>query len=134
MPRLDDLYENYSMGFEVDGVPIPNPSAHGGSINELDSGAANVGRDLTGTMHRAYIATKTPFWLEYSYILFPKAHEIIALCSKPSFTVRYKSLLTGKFDEIVAYKGANLTYTVPDCLGGDWDSAKVSFKIEFIEY
>ena len=48
---------NYNLGFEIDGVPIPNPSSHGGTISALDLQAE---RDATGLLHRDYVATKQP--------------------------------------------------------------------------
>jgi DNA helicase-2/ATP-dependent DNA helicase PcrA len=67
---------NYSMGFMVNGVAIPDPATFTGAISDLDSSAE---RDATGTLHRCKVATKTPLKLGYKAIEWDMFKAIAAL-------------------------------------------------------
>lgn len=123
---------NYNLGFEIDGVPIPNPSSHGGTISALDLQAE---RDATGLLHRDYVATKQPFWLQYNCLPWSAAHNIIRLVAdKEEFNVRFRSLKTNSYVTLRAYAGANIEYTVLQAFDGAWPEALVSFKLSIIEF
>ena len=92
-------------------------------------------RDATGLLHRDYVATKQPFWLQYNCLPWSAAHNIIRLVAdREEFNVRFRSLKTNSYVTLRAYAGANIEYTVLQAFDGAWSEALVSFKLSIIEF
>lgn len=93
---------NYSMGFMVNGVAIPDPATFTGAISDLDSSAE---RDATGTLHRCKVATKTPLKFGYKTIEWDMFKAIAALIKEESFEFTFFSPQTCDYETITAYVG-----------------------------
>lgn len=91
----------YRMGFQVDGSPIPDPSVFTGAASALD---AKGGRDATGTLHRAMVATKHPLKLEYHSITYSTMESIMGKMRGESFQFTFPDPLDGSIT-ITAYVG-----------------------------
>lgn len=91
----------YSMGFQVNGSRIPDPSVFTGKASALDTAG---GRDATGTLHRAMVATKHPLKLEYHGITFAMMEEIMGKMRGESFQFTFPDPLEGSIT-ITAYVG-----------------------------
>ena len=91
------------MGFLVNGVRIPDPSAFGGRASALDSEA---GRDATGTLHRAMVTKvpKRPVKLEYHSITFAPMRSIMSLMEGEHFQFTFPDPVYGSVT-IKAYVG-----------------------------
>ena len=99
MKFIRDL--KYRMGFKVNGEPTPDPSVYTGKASALD---AEGGRDATGTLHRAMVATKHPIKLEYHGITFATMEEIMGKLRGESFQFTMPDPLEGTIT-IKAYCG-----------------------------
>lgn len=82
----------YKMGFAVNGAAIPDPSVFTGKASALDSSG---GRDATGTLHRAMVATKHPLKLEYNSISFAMMESIMSKMKGESFNFTFPDPLDG---------------------------------------
>ncbi len=92
---------NYRMGFRVNGSAIPDPSAFTGAASALDT---EGGRDATGTLHRAMVATKHPLKLEYHSITFEMMESIMSKMRGESFQFSFPDPKDG-YITIKAYCG-----------------------------
>lgn len=92
---------SYRMGFQIDGSPIPDPSVFTGAASALDTSG---GRDATGTLHRAMVATKHPLKLEYHSITFDVMENIMSKMRGDSFQFTFPDPLEG-YITIKAYVG-----------------------------
>lgn len=94
---------NYSMGFAVDGTPIPDPSAFSGKDSALD---ASGERDASGYLHRDMVATKQPLKLEYSAIDWDMISTILSLTKNESCQFTFPDPNTpGETRTMTAYVG-----------------------------
>lgn len=92
---------SYRMGFQINGSPIPDPSVFTGAASALDTSG---GRDATGTLHRAMVATKHPLKLEYHSITFDAMESIMSKMRGDSFQFTFPDPLEG-YITIKAYVG-----------------------------
>lgn len=92
---------SYRMGFQINGSPIPDPSVFTGAASALDTSG---GRDATGTLHRAMVATKHPLKLEYHSITFDAMENIMSKMRGDSFQFTFPDPLEG-YITIKAYVG-----------------------------
>lgn len=92
---------SYRMGFRVNGSAIPDPSVFTGAASALDTSG---GRDATGTLHRAMVATKHPLKLEYHSITFSTMQSIMSKMRGESFQFTFPDPLDG-YITIKAYCG-----------------------------
>lgn len=92
---------SYRMGFQINGSPIPDPSVFTGAASALDTSG---GRDATGTLHRAMVATKHPLKLEYHSITFDMMENIMSKMRGDSFQFTFPDPLEG-YITIKAYVG-----------------------------
>lgn len=92
---------SYRMGFQINGSPIPDPSVFTGAASALDTSG---GRDATGTLHRAMVATKHPLKLEYHSITFDMMESIMSKMRGDSFQFTFPDPLEG-YITIKAYVG-----------------------------
>lgn len=92
---------NYSMGFKVNGVAIPDPAVFTGKASALDT---KGGRDATGTLHRNMVATKRPLKLEYHGISWKMMETIMNKMTGASFKFTFPDPMSGMIT-IRAYVG-----------------------------
>lgn len=99
----------YTMGFAVDGKPIPDPSGFSGSDSSLDTSAE---RDANGLLHRAMVATKHPLKIEWRNIEWNVITSILQRSLERAFNsliqthlleVRAQELVMLETDRGIAY-------------------------------
>lgn len=105
----------YRMGFAVNGNPIPDPSVFTGKASALDSSG---GRDATGTLHRAMVATKHPIKVEYHSITFEQMEAIMGLMRGDRFQFTFPDPLEGLIT-VTAYVGDR-----------DWETQEARSQVE----
>jgi len=93
---------NYSMGFLIDKMPIPDPSEFSGKESDLDTMGE---RDATGYLHRNKVATKFPLKLAYNNIPLEVAWDICRKLRKDKFKFTWFSPYHADFYEMDAYVG-----------------------------
>ena len=118
----------YTMGFEVNGEPIPDPNVFTGSESDLDTMCE---RDATGYLDRNRVATKHPLKIEYNNISWELIMDISKLLRNDKFTFTFPSPFTGDMQTIDAYVGDRNFETVRSPMGGVWIG---SLKFSIIEY
>ena len=118
----------YSMGFSVDGVPIPDPQSYTGAESDLDTMGK---RDATGYLHRNKVATKHPLKFEYKNIPWETIMDIGRLMKKDKFSFTYPSPFTGEMETMDAYAGDRDFTTVQSISGRVWLG---DLKFSIIEY
>lgn len=91
----------YAMGFKIDGVPIPDPSAFSGADSALDSMGK---RDATGLLHRKMVALKHPTKLEFTNYPKSAVATIMNLVLGESFQFTYPDPRQGLIT-VTAYVG-----------------------------
>ena len=92
----------YGMGFSINGLAIPDPTAFSGAQSDLDTMGE---RDATGYLHRNRVATKHPLKLEYHNIPWDTIMDIGKLLKPCKFTFKYPSPFTGEIESMEAYVG-----------------------------
>lgn len=124
----DYINVSYSMGFCVNGTPIPNPSSYTGKQSDLDTMGE---RDATGYLHRNMVATKYPLKLAYKNIPWEMLMDICKLMQSDKFMFTYPSPYTGDMQTMEAYVGDRDFETVWAPEAGMW-LANLNFSV--IEY
>lgn len=119
---------SYSMGFCVDGVPIPDPSVFTGAESDLDTMGE---RDATGYLHRNRVATKHPIKLEYNNIPWELIMDLGKLLNKAKFSFTFPSPFTGAMYTMDAYVGDRDFETVWAPENAVWVG---NLKFSIIEY
>ena len=122
---------NYALGIIVNGVQIPDPSEWNYQVGDLDT---QGGRDATGKLHRAYVATKINYEFSWNALEWEMLQVIVAAVQKPQFRLeapdprRFGAVYTGQ-------------YYVGDRTGKGWyflaekdEKAMFTLKLKFIEY
>lgn len=92
----------YTMGFAVNGTPIPDPSVFNGKQSDLDTMGK---RDANGYLHRRKVATKYPLKLEYSNIPWDRLMDICKLIASDKFDFTFPSPYHGDVVTVEAYAG-----------------------------
>ena len=92
----------YTMGFAVDGQPIPDPAGFSGSDSALDTSAE---RDANGLLHRAMVATKHPLKIEWRHIEWDMITSILKKVAGESFQFTYPDPSTGSQSTRTCYAG-----------------------------
>lgn len=118
----------YNIGFAVDGTPLPDPSQFSGSSKSLDTSAE---RDLTGMLHRSYVAMKVTTKLEWQNIDWGMIQTILTLVNKPQFQFTFPDPNTGALRTATCYAGDRDWPAVRLPHEGDWIGS-LSFSV--IEY
>lgn len=99
---MDQREYRYSMGFEINGTPIPDPSGFSGAVSDLDTLGE---RDSAGTLRRNKVATKYHSKLEWRNIQWDVLKDIGRLLGQGDrFQFRYIDPIGGQ-QEITAYCG-----------------------------
>lgn len=118
----------YTMGFCINGVPIPDPNVFTGAESDLDTMGE---RDATGYLHRNRVATKHPLKVEYNNITWEMIMDISKLLRNDKFQFTFPSPFTGDLQTIDAYVGDRNFETIRSPLNGVWIG---SLKFSIIEY
>ena len=88
---------NYTMGFTIDGIPIPDPSVH------LRRHRVH---DATGLLHRDLVAEKNPVKIEYNALDWTTMSSILRLLKGKEFiTFTYPDPSTQGLRTMTAYTG-----------------------------
>jgi hypothetical protein len=93
---------SYSMGFAVNGVPIPDPSAFSGAVSDLD---ASGERDASGELHRDRVATKIPIKLKYNNWDWEMIKDLLIRVSADAFEFTFPNPVTGQLATDKRYVG-----------------------------
>ena len=101
-PAFPNYPLNYSMGFSVNGQPLPDCAVFSGKESDLDTMGE---RDATGYLHRNKVATKFPLKLEYHNIPVDVAEDICTLLRHDKFNFTWFSLFHGRLFTMEAYVG-----------------------------
>ena len=115
----------YSMGFSINGEPIPDPMEYSGKESDLDTMGE---RDATGYLHRNMVATKYPVKLAYKNIPWTMLMDICAKVNGPKFRFTYPSPYTGEVETMEAYAGDRDFETVSATESGMW-LCNLSFSV-----
>ena len=107
----------YSMGFSINGEPIPDPSEFSGKESDLDTMGE---RDATGYLHRNMVATKYPVKLSYKNIPWTALMDICAKINGPKFLFTFPSPYTCDMQTVEAYAGDRDFETVSATPSGMW--------------
>ena len=118
----------YGMGFSINGLAIPDPTAFSGSQSDLDTMGE---RDATGYLHRNSVATKFPVKMTYSNIPLERAQEICDAIRHEKFTFTWPSLYHGGLYTMDAYVGDREFEMVQAPTQGLW---LVNLNFSVIEY
>lgn len=120
----------YKMGFMIDDVPVPDPSAFSGKESDLDTMGE---RDATGYLHRNKVATKHPMNIEYKNIPWADIQRICQLMAKAKFKFVFPNpfSMDGGFTTIDAYAGDRDFSAVWSPENGIWIG---DLKVSIIEY
>ena len=127
-PPIDFPEARYDMGFCVNGVPLPDPTAFTGAESDLDTMGK---RDATGYLHRTKVATKHPLKLEYSNIPWERIMDIAALLREDKFNFTFPSPFTGDMQTMEAYVGDRDFESTWNPTNGVWFG---NLKFSVIEY
>ena len=93
---------NYSMGFSVNGIPLPDCSEFSGKESDLDTMGE---RDATGYLHRKKVATKWPLKLSYKAIPVEVANDITRLIRSDKFMFTWYNPYYEELQTMEAYVG-----------------------------
>ena len=90
----------YSMGIKVNGTAIPDPSEWTYQVSDLDT---EGGRDATGLLHRAYVATKVNYDFVWNALDWEMLQHIVAVIQTPQFVLiapdprTFNTMYTGNY-------------------------------------
>lgn len=93
---------SYSMGFAIDGFPMPDPSEFSGKVSALD---ASGDRDATGRLHRDMVATKIPLKIKCKTWDWEMIQRIVNRISGESFNFTFPNPVTMALTTMEAYAG-----------------------------
>lgn len=121
----------YSMGIKVNNVAIPDPSEWTYQVSDLDT---EGGRDATGLLHRAYVATKVNYDFVWNALDWEMLQHICAQIQTPQFVLKapdprtFSTMYTGNY-----YCG-DRTGKCYYYLVENEEKAQFDLKVNFIEY
>lgn len=121
----------YEMGFRVNDTNIPDPSKMTYQVGDLDTSG---GRDATGLLHRAYVATKINYELSWNALDWEMLQIILAAVNTPKFTFTgidprtFNTMYSG--DYYVGDRTGDVHYYLVD----KDEKAQFGLKLKFIEY
>lgn len=137
----------YAMGISVNGphlqsaVALPDPSEWNYQVGDLDT---EGGRDATGLLHRAYVATKINYEFSWNALEWEMLQVILAAVLAPKFSMTapdprtFNTSYTGDYyvgdrtGKCYYFFDSSADSTVPD--GSHEEKAQFNLKLKFIEY
>lgn len=121
----------YSMGIKVNNTPIPDPSEWNYQVSDLDT---EGGRDATGLLHRAYVATKVNYDFSWNALDWEMLQHICEVLHTPQFTllapdpVTFNTMRTGQY--YCGDRSGKCYYYLVE----NEEKAQFDLKVNFIEY
>ena len=122
---------NYTMGFQVNGTNIPDPTEFTYQVGDLDTSGS---RDATGYLHRAYVATKINYEISWNSLDWAMLQQILGLINTPKFTFTAIDPRTFNTTYTGEYYVGDRTGKAHYYLEQKPDIAQFSLKVKFIEY
>ena len=95
-------YYRWDLGFQVDGVLLPDPSEFSGAHSSLDLSGK---RDANGLLHRQMVAIKNPLKIGWENIDKDMICKILALVKEEHFSFTYPDPVTGGMSTRTCYAG-----------------------------
>ena len=123
MQEIPEL--RYTMGFSVDGTPIPDPNSFSVTESDLDTMGE---RDATGYLHRNMVATKINMKIGWTSIPWNTIMDIGKLTRGPKFRFSFPNPFSGQVDTIDAYAGDRATTDKWSPPNGTW-IGDISFSV-----
>ena len=118
---------SYDMGFAINGVPIPDPTAFSGADSALDTLGK---RDANGNLHRKMVAIKHPTKVEYTNYGWDMIKHIMQLMIGEEFQFTYPDPRLG-MRTMKAYAGDREW----ECVRFPSDGQKIgTLKVSLIEF
>ena len=121
----------YSMGITVNGTAIPDPGEWTYQVSDLDT---EGGRDATGLLHRAYVATKVNYDFVWNSLDWEMLQHIVAAIQTPQFTLvapdprTFNTMYTGTY--YCGDRSGKCHYYLIE----NQEKAQFELKVNFIEY
>ena len=121
----------FDMGLRVNNTTIADPSEWSYQVGDLDTSGS---RDATGTLHRAYVATKINYEFSWKGLEWEMLQRILTLVSSPKFTLRapdprnFTGTYTGQY--YVGDRTGKALYFWPE----HDEQSVFDLKLKFIEY
>jgi len=125
---------------EADAIVLPTPSEWNYQVGDLDTSGS---RDATGTLHRAYVATKINYEFQWKALEWEMLQLILDAVNKPAFWMAapdprtYASSYKGKY-YVGDRTGKNYYFLKPPVngvnTGAHSEIAVFDLKLKFIEY
>ena len=116
---------SYSMGFSVNGTPIPNPSEFSCNYSDLDTMGE---RDANGYLHRNMVASKYNMKIAWKGVPWQTVMDIGALVVGPKFSFTFICPFTCGEETIEAYAGDRAFTDVWSPQNGVW-LGDISFSV-----
>lgn len=95
-------YYRWELGFQVDGVLLPDPTEFSGAHSSLDLSGK---RDANGLLHRQMVALKNPLKIGWDNIDKDMICKILALVKEESFSFTYPDPVLGTMNTRTCYAG-----------------------------
>lgn len=119
------------MGLVANSVTLPDPSSWKYQVADLDTSG---GRDATGTLHRAYVATKINYEFTWNALEWEMLQVILNAVAQPQFTFTgpnpklFRGTYSGRY--YVGDRTGEAKYFRP----GKPEKAVYSLSLKFIEF
>lgn len=121
----------YALGIRVNDTDIPDPSEWTYQVSDLDT---EGGRDATGLLHRAYVATKINYDFVWNALDWTMLQTIVAAIQTPQFTLTapdprtFNTMYTGSY--YCGDRSGKCHYYLVE----KEEIAQFELKVNFIEY
>ena len=125
------LSYNRKMGIVANGVTLPDPTSWTYQVADLDTSG---GRDATGLLHRARVATKVNYEFEWNAIEWEMLQVILGAVTPDKFVFTgpdprtFNTTYTGNY--YVGDRTGSVHYFRPD----SQEKAMYNLKLKFIEF
>jgi len=125
------LKYKYTMGIKVGNTNLPDPGKWNYQVGDLDT---EGGRDATGYLHRAYVATKINYEFQWNGLEWEMLQRILTAVNKDKFKLvapdprTFNTTYSG--DYYVGDRTGEAKYYLED----KTEIALYSLKMKFIEY
>ena len=121
----------YALGIRVNYTNIPDPTEWTYQVSDLDT---EGGRDATGLLHRAYVATKINYDFVWNALDWTMLQTIVAAIQTPQFTLTapdprtFNTMYTGSY--YCGDRSGKCHYYLVE----KEEIAQFELKVNFIEY
>lgn len=125
------LKYNFKLGIKVDNVAIPDPAEWDYQVGDLDT---EGGRDATGYLHRAYVATKINYEFSWNGLEWEMLNVILEAVNKEKFILTAPDPRTMKTPYTGEYYVGDRTGKAHYFLEDRNTKSVFTLKMKFIEY